>query len=448
MTDSTITAAPTTGLGIDFSAIAGTDEANPQGVADQTLSRVDPSKPLETFSCRAGLTDKEMDQVHKIAKIKLAEFKQSPSVVGQFGDNAMDGLNATVTSILEQQGNLRIPDIERITKEMAKSVADFRRKYKDADPKLLEAMEKFVDSILGIFKAGNQFFKELQIDSQTAVKRLDSVAAKLVENKQILDRNVLLCDELYKQNEVGLSNLIGIIAIKEQIIEDLSAETVALRKELDDMPKDNSVDRRQKEEVLNNLLSMLEELDTRRTEFVSRLFVAWATAPQIRNLRKVSNSLSQRLHLLVVLTIPTMKLTIAQWGMQLQAQEGARVGGAVAQANEDALREYAASSSEVIPELALAAQTPSITPATIFALADSVVAQNEGLVNAIKQGQRMRAELDDTVAKQIRVINESNTKTQGEIIDLITRAKKPLVLEVAPTVPEEVLVYASEQSAA
>lgn len=435
-------------LGINFAAIAGSDEANPQGAAEATLARVDPSKPLETFSCRASLSDKQKQEVKTIAQQQLALFKKERTRLSTFGDNAMVGLNATVTQILQQQGNLQIPDIERITKEMAKAVADFRRKYKDADPRLMEAMEKFVDSIRGLFQAGNRFFRELQIDSQSTVERLDGVAAKLVTNKQQLDRNVFLCDDLYAKNEEGLSNLIGTIAIMEQVEEYLTDEIGVLQSELNATANDNSVDRRKKQEAAETLLEMQSELTTRRTEFVSRLFVAWATAPQIRNLRKVSNSLSQRLHLLVTLTIPVMKLTIAQWGMQLQAVEGSRVADLVATANEDALLEFAQSSSEVIPALALAAEKPSVKPETIFALADSVVAQNEGLVHAVKEGQRMRTELESAVTQSVRAINESTTKTQAEIIDLVARAKTSPSVELDDSleVPAEVIEYAATKA--
>lgn len=438
----------TSGLNINFAAIAGKDVTAPQGAAEATLARIDPSKPLEVFSCREGLSEAELSDIRAYAVELLKGFKADRRELSNFGNGSMDALNATVSLILKEQGNLRIPEVERITKEMAKSVADFRRKYRDDDPRLLEAMNKFWDSITGIFQNGQRFFRELQIDSQTAVKRLDGVAGKLIDNKAVLDRNVILCDELYEKNEIGLSNLIGVIAFMEQVLEDLGAETKALKAEVDAMPADKSTDRRKKEEQLNIYVEMLEELDSRRIEFISRLFVAWATAPQLRNLRKVSNSLSQRLNLLVVLTIPTMKLTIAQWGMQLQAEKAGEAGALVARANNDALTEYAASSSQVIPALALQAQTPTVEPATILALADSVVAQNEGLVHAVEEGQRLRAELGSTVVASMRVINESNAKTQAEIIELVTVAKKPLELEAAPEVPESVVEYAKQLEAA
>ena len=436
------------GLSIDFAAIAGEDMSSPKGSADAALERIDPTKPMEEFSCRSSLSEEQRAQLHHSAVNLAAAFKQDRTKLSSFGDSAMDKLNQTVTHILKQQGNLRIPEVERITKEMAKTVADFRRKYKNADPRFANALQQFADSIAGIFKAGRQFFQELYIDSQSAVKRLDGVAAQLVESKFTLDRNVLLCDELYTNNESSMVTLIGVIAIQEEVLEILGEEARQAKAEIDTLPKGPSVERRDKEEALTTLLEMIQELEVRRSEFVSRLFVAWSTAPQIRNLRKVSNSLSQRLHLLVVLTIPTMKLTIAQWGMLLQIEEAGNAALTVSQANNDALQEYAAATGEAIPRLALLAETPSIMPETIISLADSVVAQNEGIVNAVKEGKRLRAELDDTVVKAVRTINTSGEKSQRELIELLTRAKQPIALEASPEIPEAVLEFDQQQNAA
>ena len=51
----------------------------------------------------------------------------------------------------------------------------------------------------------------------------------------------------------------------------------------------------------------------RTGEFKQRLFVAWATSPQVRNIRTISYGLGQRLGLLITLTIPVFKLTVVQW---------------------------------------------------------------------------------------------------------------------------------------
>ena len=86
-----------------------------------------------------------------------------------------------------------------------------------------------------------------------------------------------------------------------------------------------------------------------RAEFQQRLFVAWSTSPQIRNIRSLHYGLGQRLALLVNLTIPTMKLTIAQWGLLMQAQQAAGLQQAVADGANEVLSAYASASGRAVP---------------------------------------------------------------------------------------------------
>ncbi|MFT4218272.1 MAG: toxic anion resistance protein [Micropruina sp.] len=433
---------PTPGLSIDFAAIAGAESSAPAGAAEATLGRSDSGRALEEFSCRSDLSPGQRAQLSQVARQLVDRFLHDRSALSHFGDDALDGLNATVSTFLRQQGNLRIPEVENITKAMAKTVGGFRKKYKRSDPRLLNALERFAESLTGVFQTGQRFLRQLYVDSQSAVERLDSVAGTLVEHKHTLDRNVLLCDELYASNDAAMTKVIGVIALMEEVLDELQKEVTAKKFELAGMSASQSPERRKADEELQVLLEMLEELEVRRSEFVSRLFVAWSTAPQIRNMRKVSNSLSQRLHLLVVLTIPTMKLTISQWGLLLQMEEAGTAAATTARANNDALQEYAAAMGGSLPKLALLTQTPTVMPETIMAIADSVVAQHEGMVRAVAEGRRLRAELDDTVVKAMRTINASGDRFQRELAALLQRRVQAQPLDLgAPEIPEAVIDY-------
>lgn len=437
-----------TELSIDFAAIAGEDSSSPKSPSESILDNIDPHKSLEEFSCRAEFTEKQLVEVRKHSQNLLASFKEDRGKLSRFGDGSLTALNSVVDQLLNEQGTLRIPEVERITKEMGKSVANFRKKYKNADPKMTMALERFADSIAGIFAAGQSFFGNLYIDSQSAVKRLDGVAKKLEEHKTILTRNVHFCDEIYDKNAVGVVTLIGTVAIMEQLLEDMHADAVLVKSELDALEKSDGTAKRKKQEELDLLIEMIEELTTRRSEFVQRLYIGYTTAKQIRNLRKVSNSLNQRIHLLIELTIPVMKLTIAQWGAQIEAKSALSAGQAVIDATNDVLQEYAEDSAATVKAIAVFTQTPTLLPATIIALADSVVAQNEGMLAAAKEGYRLRAELGDTMVKSVRVMTESQDKYDTEVIAMVTQAQKPLELAAAPELPDVVKEYDLHQQKA
>jgi len=143
-----------------------------------------------------------------------------------------------------------------------------------------------------------------------------------------------------------------------------------------------------------------------------------------------------------------MKLTIAQWGAQIEAKSALSAGQAVIDATNDVLQEYAEDSAATVKAIAVFTQTPTLLPATIIALADSVVAQNEGMLAAAKEGYRLRAELGDTMVKSVRVMTESQDKYDTEVIAMVTQAQKPLELAAAPELPDVVKEYDLHQQKA
>ena len=153
------------------------------------------------------------------------------------------------------------------------------------------------------------------------------------------------------------------------------------------------VDRRDKEERLSRITEFIQAIEVRINEYQQRLFVAWSTSPQVRNIRTLHYGLGQRLALLVNLTIPTMKLTIAQWGLLLQANQAAQMQQAVADGANDVLSAYASASGTAVPQMARIIQTPTIRPETILEVAASIDAQAKGIEDAVRFGQQARAEV-------------------------------------------------------
>ena len=132
-------------------------------------------------------------------------------------------------------------------------------------------------------------------------------------------------------------------------------------------------------------------------EFKQRLFVAWATAPQIRNIRMVSFGLGQRLALLITLTIPVFELTVVEWVTVQQAAKAAEAQEAVSDATNTALQGYAAMTAETIPEIAKTIQTPSLSPETITLVAQSISDQLKGITDAVQYGIEARKGVDNAI---------------------------------------------------
>lgn len=147
-------------------------------------------------------------------------------------------------------------------------------------------------------------------------------------------------------------------------------------------------------EKLARVTEVANILEQQDSEYMSRLYVAWTTTPQMRNLVKVSSDMKQRLGMLRRNTIPTMKLSIAQLGILQQSIKSSQTADAIVNANNAALQMLADTSKEAIPMMERTAQNPTLSVASVTKLAESLVAQNNGIIAAIDEGRQKRRELE------------------------------------------------------
>ncbi len=433
-------------LAIDFAAIQGVDDGS-KGSASAVLDRVDTSSPtaLKSFSARASLDEAQLEQVRAIATQLLPKMLNDRNELEIFGLSALDKVNGGVTKILGTQRELKLPDVEKIISDMESSLRNFGRKYDPSNPKMVEAFDnirKFMAGVAEFFLLGKDLLADLYNDSLDVETRLDKCAAKLVKHRENMKRNVMLCDELYDDNEVAIQQLIGVIAIMEQIRDDAHDKSQQLDADARALPE-GSTERRKVEEERTNTIEFVQDIDMRINEFVQRLFVAYAMSALVRNIRRVSYGLQQRISLLINLTIPVMKQTVATWGLMLQAKQAGEVGTAVASANDRALDALATASGQVLPETAKAAYVPSTRPETMMKLTQSVVSQNEGLVAAAEQFYAQKALIEDAMVRGVEIINQSTQDTDARLIELVSTARKPIAELSAPEVPDEVMKLAA-----
>ena len=207
-----------------------------------------------------------------------------------------------------------------------------------------------------------------------------------------------MCNQLYAANETAVTNLVVTIAAMEFVLDDAQAEAAAIV--IDDSAPDARTKREQRDTMTNEFIPALM---SRIGEFKQRLFVAYATAPQIRNIRMVSYGLGQRLALLITLTIPVFELTVVEWVTVQQAAQAADAQKAVSDATETAMQGFAEATAEAIPQIAQTIQTPSLSPETIHA--------RRAVDLRPAQGDHRRGELRDRGAERASTTRSSRPTT-------------------------------------
>lgn len=437
-------------LSIDFGAITG-GSAPQQGTADRTLATVAheiavapedarlPGQDAGEFSCTKMLSPAQQEQAKAAAVQLLPKMVENTQFMADFGNQALDVVNQQVNRIFKEIGPVEIPELTHMMQQINDAMRSFRKKYDPSIPQVRDAFNQFMDSLRGIFQRGRDVVEMLFEEAQTVEKQLDRIAGQLTTKQHELRRNVVLCDELYKANEQAISQLVGTIAVMEQVrLQGLAA--------LDQMIIDpNDPKKRDVEEQRSRMTDFLAAMEVRINEFQQRLFVAWSTSPQVRNTRSLHYGLGQRLALMVNLTIPTMKLTIAQWGLLMQADQAAKMQEVVAEGANEVLQAYAKASGGATRQITQTMQTPTLKPETILEVAVSLDDQADAMIEALEYGHQARQEVVNALLTAQSSIAQSSERLSGTVVELMRAADKPeLELPAVPALPEAVAAQVGE----
>lgn len=347
-------------------------------------------------------------------------FLADQNALLDFGQSAVEGVNATVNHILAEQKKLQIPQVDDLLKSTNRELNGFIAKYKDATPADLEKKPNLIQKL---FKQSRDTLQEFYFDSQNIEQKMDGMAAAVVKQEDTLARNIVSAELLIEDNTKSIENLVGVIAFIEASQKEATTRALTLQQKLTTL--DSATPEYQVQtDLLARTTEVINTLEQQHTEYLSRLYVAWATTPQMRNLVKVSSDMRQKLGMLRRNTIPTMKLSIAQLGMMQQSVKSGMTADAIVNANNAALQMLAETSKEAIPALEQSAQNPTLSMKSVTSLAESLVAQNNGIIAAIDHGRKERAQLESAIIKSAETINDSVKLRDQNIVQALLNEGK------------------------
>lgn len=378
------------------------------------------------------LTPEQQEAARKVAAQQFPRLLADTDALGTFGDQALSAVNSQVNRIFQDVCPVQIPELTSIMNEINDRMRAFRRNYGPSlNREVRETFDKFADAVKGIFRRGRDIVEMLFEEARSVDQQLDRIAGQLATKQHELRRNVVLCDELYQANEASIAQLVGAIAVMEAILDEAAKAQAAI------VVEPSAPDGRVKQEERARITEFMTAMQTRINEFQQRLFVAWSTSPQIRNIRALHYGLGQRLALMVNLT--TMKLTIAQWGLLLEAQQAAGMQKAVAEGANEVLSAYAAASGQTDGEISRTMQTPTLDPQTILDVAESLDQQATGLEDAVRYGESARQE----VVAATLVAQSSIARTSADLdktaAELVVKSANKVELPPTPHLPEAVM---------
>lgn len=417
------------GFNFDIDQIA----SNSLNVKDKTteIIQATPAGDSQKVSFLAQLTPEQQTGIRAKAPQLVDNFLANQNALLDFGKEAVEEVNATVNHILSEQKKIEIPQVDELLANTNRELNGFVAKYKDISTSV--ELEKKPGFFQRLFKQAKNDLQEFYFDSQTIEKKMDSMAASVVKQEEVLARNIVSAELLIENNTKSIENLVGVIAFIEATGQEAAERAIQAQEQIANLAP-TTVEYQVASEKLARVTEVANILEQQHSEYMSRLYVAWTTTPQMRNLVKVSSDMKQRLGMLRRNTIPTMKLSIAQLGILQQSIKSSQTADAIVNANNAALQMLADTSKEAIPMMERIAQNPTLSVASVTKLAESLVAQNNGIIAAIDEGRQKRRELEAAIVRSAETINDSVKLRDQKIIAALldqgkeaqTEAEQPL----------------------
>lgn len=415
----------TQGLSADLDQVLGLKPA-PEAPATDKVSQALTARSNEiktqgpmAMRCLDMLDDQTRAAVIERAPSQFAALYEGDGL-GTFGDDALDVINRLTSTMLDDLGrSANIPEMTAITRDLDRRLRGFTEEW-GSNTQIAEAggtYESMKSRFMDFVNRYRNVLHELLRDARGVQAFLDDLEADLLEHQAELRDNVENCNQLYEANEDAIKKMVIYIALMEAMHEVATEQLEAIV--IDDSAAD-ARDLRERRDALAQWIGMLE---VREGEFKQRLFVAWATSPQIRNIRSISWGLAQRLGLVVNLTIPVFKLTIVQWAMAIKAEQAAEATTAVDEATEAVMLTWAKASEQMVPATAAAIQGPSMSPGTVLAIAESLCTQAEGFVIAYRDGQQKRRAMEAAMMQAAQLVAAKQDEAAAAVVDLATKAQ-------------------------
>ena len=401
------------------SAVAKTDKTT-------EIIASEPESSTGQIAFLEKLSPEQKSAIEAKAPALVDAFVDDQNYLLDFGTSAVEDVNKTVNHILSEQKKLEIPQVDDLLAATNHELNGFIAKYKDVKPVELEKKPNFIEKI---FNKSKSSLQEFYFDSKNIEQKMDSMAATVVKHEETLARNIVSAEMLIEDNTESIENLVGVIAFLEATQNEGAKRAGKLQKQvalLDNADPEFHA----KSEELARMTEIINTLEQQHTEYMSRLYVAWTTTPQMRNLVKVSSDMRQKLGMLRRNTIPTMKLSIAQLGMLQQSVKSGATADAIVNANNAALEMLAQTSKEAIPALERSAQSPTMSIESVTALAESLVEQNNGIIAAIDNGRKQRSQLETAIVKSAETINDSVKLRDQKIVQALLNEGKEVQKDV------------------
>ena len=352
----------------------------------------------------------------ELAPQALTEFEKDENKLSTFGSDVVKSVNMIVDKELDRPDKKNLNDSKELNALIRSMTGEFQETITDYQPNaFLDDVDKKANALVRWFNGKRNRLKKWRFDSQSILQRFKYVETKLTEKNAVLDTNISWGYSMMEENRNASVNLVKIISMLEAIRDEATREVESLTErqkslEQTDLEWQNIQDR------ISTLSVIIHEIDIKHTEYVVALFDAYGTNNQILTIITISQGIRNKTDHIINSTIKDMKKAILQIDALMQAKSAADLDENVINASEAARALQRQTAENSVGYIASVMEAPSTSAESILAMAKSVIKQNEDYINAINEGAKKRAEVENAAVDGMKMISDSASDTSRKVV--------------------------------
>ena len=277
-------------------------------------------------------TKEEMEQIKSI-KDQIEPLNNDALIA--YGANAQSQLSKFSHDMLNQVQSKEIGPV-------GDSLKQLMSKLKEIDPEELTKQNKNVFQRL--FGKVNRSVNELLAKHKGVASQVDRISVQLESSKDLLIRDVNLLDQLYDENKAYFEALNVYIKAAELKKEELESTTLPALQE-----KASQSNNQMATQDVNDMVQYINRLDKRIHDLKLSRQITLQSAPQIRMIQNINQSLAEKIQSSILTSIPLWKNQMAIALTLLNQESASKAQKAVT----DTTNELLTKNSEMLKQNAL-----------------------------------------------------------------------------------------------
>lgn len=275
------------------------------------------------------------EEIEQIKSIKDQIEPLNNDALISYGANAQSQLSKFSHDMLNQVQSKEIGPV-------GDSLKQLMSKLKEIDPEELTKQNKNVFQRL--FGKVNRSVNELLAKHKSVASQVDRISVQLESSKDLLIRDVNLLDQLYDENKAYFEALNVYIKAAELKKEELESTTLPTLQE-----KASQSNNQMATQDVNDMIQYINRLDKRIHDLKLSRQITLQSAPQIRMIQNINQSLAEKIQSSILTSIPLWKNQMAIALTLLNQESASKAQKAVT----DTTNELLTKNSEMLKQNAL-----------------------------------------------------------------------------------------------